>query len=264
MSLRSLPSVSAPARPKNLQWDAPSDVMERWASAPIASAGVSDPATITIFDVIGEDWWSGGGVTEATVANALRAAGNVDVTVQINSPGGDMFAGIAIYNLLRDHPAKVTVEVMGWAASAASIIAMAADDIVMNLGTFMMVHNSWGMVVGNRHDLDTAAAMFSTFDAAIADVYEARTGMKRADIVALMDAETFMSPGEAVANGFADRTSGQKVAALAGATGPESELMALRRAEAVLARAGVSRPDRQRLFSAHGAPRDAMGCDESE
>src|SRR5690606_3204451 len=119
--------------------------------------------------------------------------------------GGDMFEGIAIYNLLRAHKAKVKIEVMGWAASAASIIAMAGDEIVMGLGTFMMVHNAWGVVIGNRHDMRDTADLFDGFDSAIVDIYQARTGQDRDAIEKLMDAETFMGPSEAMENGFADR-----------------------------------------------------------
>lgn len=256
MSIRKLPRIDAPARPKNLQWDAPSDVMARWAQGG-APETKSDPTVITMFDVIGEDWWTGGGVTAAAVAKALADAGDVDITVQINSPGGDMFEGIAIYNLLALHKGKVTVEVMGWAASAASIIAMAGDEIVMMLGSFMMVHNAWGLTIGNRHDFEAAAKLFATFDSAIADIYEARTEMKRADITALMDAETFMSPAEAIDNGFADRKGGEVAMTRASLAGPSRELMAQRHAEAVLARAGFSRSDRQSLFAQGVAQRDA-------
>jgi ATP-dependent Clp protease protease subunit len=139
----------------------------------------------------------------------LRSIGNGAVTVKINSPGGDMFEGIAIYNLLREHPAKVTIDVMGWAASAASIIAMAGDEIRMGLGTFMMVHNAWGVVVGNRHDMRDAATLFDGFDGAIADIYQARSNLDRKAIEKLMDAETFMGPTEAIDKGFADAVSEQ-------------------------------------------------------
>src|SRR5690606_8810884 len=87
---------------------------------------------------------------------------------------------------------------------AASIIAMAGDDIRMGLGSFMMVHNAWGVVIGNRHDMREAATLFDQFDAAIADIYEARTGVTRSDIEQLMDAETFMTASQAVECGFAD------------------------------------------------------------
>lgn len=258
MSLRKLPEAKAFQKPSNFQWDAPSDVLAKWADKPMA-AEADDPNTISIYDVIGEDWWTGGGFTAKRMAAALRSVGSKDVTVKINSPGGDMFEGIAIYNLLRDHPAKVTIEVMGWAASAASIIAMAGDEIRMGLGTFMMVHNAWGVVVGNRHDMRAGAELFDGFDSAIADIYEARTGMKRAEIVKLMDAETFMGPSDAVKNGFADVIDESRNEASANAaSNPDRAVMARRRTEAALAKAGVSRNERFDILSELTAtPRDA-------
>ena len=249
MSLRKLPEAKTFQRPQNFQWDAPSDVLARWAAQPAAAAS-DDDATISVLDVIGEDFWTGGGVTAKRVSAALRQIGERDVSVKINSPGGDMFEGIAIYNLLRAHKAKVTVEVLGWAASAASIIAMAGDEIRMGLGTFMMVHNAWGVVIGNRHDMREAADLFDGFDSAIADIYEARTGMKRAGIESLMDAETFMGPSEAVKNGFADIVDGE-----IGASDDKAENSAggpmnvRRRMDALLAKQGVPRSERRRMFA---------------
>ena len=256
MTLRTLPEARVPARPKNFQWDAPGDVLTRWAESPQA-AEADEPNTISIYDVIGEDWWTGGGFTSARMAAALRNIGKQDVVVNINSPGGDMFEGIAIYNLLREHPAKVTVNVMGLAASAASIIAMAGDQINMGLGTFLMIHNAWGVVIGNRHDMRDAADLFDGFDAALADIYEARTGMKRAEIERLMDLETFMGPSDAVSKGFADTVDdGLKLE-----SGPDNridrDLMARRQTEAALARAGFSRSDRTQMLAAIGGQRDA-------
>lgn len=260
MSLRTLPEAKNFTRPQNFQWDAPSDVLAQWAAKPLAAVdGVEN--TITIFDVIGEDWWSGGGFTAKRCSAALRAIGNKDVVVQVNSPGGDMFEGIAIYNMLRQHPAKVTVHVMGWAASAASILAMAGDEIVMGLGTFMMVHNAWGVVIGNRHDMRTSADLFDGFDSAIADIYEARTLGDRKSIEKLMDAETFMGPSEAVKNGFADRIDDGLIAAEASANEGDRAIFARRQTEAALARAGYSRSARAELISELGptlpAARDA-------
>jgi ATP-dependent Clp protease protease subunit len=259
MTLRTLPEARTFPRPQNYQWDAPSDVLAHWAERPHAASS-EDADTITMFDVIGEDFWSGGGVTAKRVSAALRSIGDNDVRVQINSPGGDLFEGIAIYNMLRAHKAKVTVEILGWAASAASIIAMAGDEIRMGLGTFMMVHNAWGMVIGNRHDLSDAATLFEGFDSAIADIYEARTGAKRKDIVALMDAETFMGPTEAVKNGFADIIDDNLSAADGDAKNMDRTLMARRQAEAALAKAGFSRDKRSGILAEIGtktAPRDA-------
>lgn len=259
MSLRKLPEAKTFQRPQNYQWDAPSDVLAKWAELPAAAAS-SDDGTITMFEVIGEDWWTGGGVTAKRVSAALRAIGEKEVTVKINSPGGDLFEGIAIYNLLRSHPAKVTVEVVGWAASAASIIAMAGDEIRMGLGTFMMVHNAWGVVIGNRHDMRDVADLFDGFDGAIADIYEARTGLKRAEIEKLMDAETFMGPSEAVKHGFADAVDDGLAAGEAEAKNLDRGLMARRQTEAALARAGFTRDKRSELLTEMGvsaAPRDA-------
>lgn len=256
MSLRKLPEAATFQRPQNFQWDAPSDVLAKWGETPMA-ADTDNPNTISIYDVIGEDFWSGGGFTAKRMGGALRAIGKNDVTVNINSPGGDMFEGIAIYNLLREHEAKVTVNVMGWAASAASIIAMAGDEIRMGLGTFMMVHNAWGGVVGNRHDMRDAAKIFDGFDAAIADIYEARTGMTRKEIESLMDAETFMGPSDAVKNGFADLIANDIKAPEGDAKNMDRGLMARRQTEAALAKAGFSRNDRSEMIAALTAPRDA-------
>jgi len=246
MSLRQLPQGKTFSRPKNFQWDAPSDVLAQWSDKPLA-AEADDPNTISIYDVIGEDWMTGGGFTAKRAAAALRSIGSNAVTVKINSPGGDMFEGIAIYNLLLDHPAKVTVEVMGIAASAASIIAMAGDEIKMGLGSFIMVHNAWGMVIGNRHDLADASTIFQKFDGALADIYEARTGLKRSEIVALMDAETFIAPTEAVDKGFADSVdSGMK--AKAAISSDKTQINAVRRLDAALAQAGIPRSERRSLI----------------
>ncbi len=248
MSLRKLPEARNFVRPQNFQFDAPSDVLAKWAEKPLA-ATADDPNTITIFDVIGEDFWTGGGFTAKRMSAALRSIGNNDVTVQVNSPGGDMFEGIAIYNMLRGHPAKVTIEVMGWAASAASIIAMAGDEIRMGLGTFMMVHNAWGVVVGNRHDMREAATLFGQFDAALADIYQARTGIKRDEIVKLMDAETFMAAARTVECGFADVVDAGIEAASADTKNTDRRLMARRQTEAALARAGFARTIRSEMLS---------------
>jgi len=256
MSIRDLPQARLPQRPQNFQWDAPSDALARWAEGPRAAAS-DDANTITIYDVIGQDWWTGEGVTSKRIASALRSIGDNDVVVNVNSPGGDMFEGIAIYNLLAAHKGRVTVNVISLAASAASIIAMAGDTINMGIGSFIMVHNAWGVVVGNQNDFRDAADMFAGFDSALADIYEARTGLARADIVALMDGETFMGPTDAIARGFADATMSE-LPDTAPSNSMDRGLMARRTTEAALARAGFSRGDRQQMISAlGGAQRDA-------
>lgn len=261
MSLRKLPEAKTLSRPQNYQWEAPADVHARWADTPLAAAS-DEASTIQIFDVIGEDFWTGGGFTAKRMSAALRSIGATkDVVVQINSPGGDLFEGIAIYNLLRGHQAKVSVQVMGWAASAASIIAMAGDDIAMGRGTFMMVHNAWGVVMGNQQDFIDAAALFKSFDAAIADIYAARTGRSLADVQALMTAETFMDPNMAIAEKFADRIDDEVGASASGAAPASGEdhrrLMARRQTESALAKAGIPRAQRGAIINDLATPRDA-------
>jgi ATP-dependent Clp protease protease subunit len=205
--------VNAMARPGALPLPANRDVcaltsstvLDRWGEG---AAGVRAVATgdnvITLFDVIGEDYWSGGGITAKKVAAQLRAIGDRPVELQINSPGGDMFEGIAIYNVLREHPQDITVKVMGMAASAASIIAMAGDTIEIGAASFIMIHNCWVLSIGNRHDMAETAAWLEPFDQAMRDVYVARTGQKADDVAKWMDDETFMSGSQAIERGFAD------------------------------------------------------------
>lgn len=260
MTLRTMPEAKTFQRPQNFQWDAPSEVLAKWSERPLA-AEADDVNTISIYDVIGEDLWTGGGFTAKRMSAALRSIGKNPVSVKINSPGGDMFEGIAIYNLLREHPAKVTIDVMGWAASAASIIAMAGDEIRMGLGTFMMVHNAWGMVIGNRHDMEDAAKIFAGFDSAIVDIYAARTGLDRKAVEKLMDAETFMGPTEAVDKGFADVVADDLKSDDASASKHvDTRLMARRQTEAALAKAGYPRSLRSEMLAqlmSNSAARDA-------
>jgi ATP-dependent Clp protease, protease subunit len=257
MSLRQLPAPKAFTRPDSAQWDAPSDALERWAALPAAAAS-EDAATISIFDVIGEDFWTGGGFTAKRAAAALRAIGQRPVTVEINSPGGDMFEGLAIYNILREHQAEVTVKVMGLAASAASVIAMAGDRVTMGLGSFLMIHNAWGVVVGNRNDMRSAAEVFDQFDGAMADIYAARTGRKTDEIAAMMDAETWLNAREAKARGFADDLMDDPAPEGASA---RADVSARRRLDALLAKQGVPRSERRRLLrDASAGMQDAAGA----
>ena len=180
-------------------------VLDKWsADAAGIRAVESGDNVITMFDVIGEDWWTGGGVTAKGVSAQLRAIGARPVEVQVNSPGGDMFEGLAIYNALREHPQPITVKVMGMAASAASIIAMAGDTVEIGAASFLMIHNCWVTAQGNRHDMEEVAAFLAPFDEAMANVYAQRSGKPVADCAKWMDAETYMSGTTAIERGFAD------------------------------------------------------------
>ena len=183
----------------------PPKTLDQWGKE---AAGVraleSGDNVITMFEVIGEDWWTGGGVTAKKVAAQLRAIGDRPVEVQINSPGGDMFEGIAIYNVLREHSQDITVKIMGMAASAASIIAMAGDRVEIGAASFLMIHKCWVVAVGNRHDMTETAEWLQPFDQAMVDVYAARTGAEASVVADWMDKETYMSGSLAVERGFAD------------------------------------------------------------
>lgn len=170
----------------------------------IKAADNADVQKIDIYESIGEDFWTGGGMTAKRVGGMLRAIGSKDLQVNINSYGGDVFEGIAIYNLLASHQAKVTVNVVGIAASAASIIAMAGDEVLMGEGAMIMVHNAWTMGVGNKADFSQLTEQLTSIDASLVDIYAARTGMKNNAIQDLMDAETFMTAEQAINEGFAD------------------------------------------------------------
>lgn len=199
MSLKKLPKIEALA---DQRWQMREDCLDKWN--PAISAAATDDNTISILDAIGQDFWTGEGVTAKRIGAALRAIGDKEVIVNINSPGGDFFEGVAIYNMLRAHPAKVTVRVVGLAASAASVIAMAGDEIQIGQAGFLMIHNAWTVGVGNRHDMAELVQTLETFDSSMAEVYSARTGVKQKACAKLMDAETWLSGSKAVEDGFAD------------------------------------------------------------
>ncbi|SUC31068.1 ATP-dependent Clp protease proteolytic subunit 1 [Providencia rettgeri] len=188
----------------------------------------------------------GEGVTAKRISGALRAIGNNDVVVNINSPGGDMFEGLAIYNLLRAHSGKVTVNILGIAASAASIIAMAGDEIHMGRGAFLMIHNCWSIGVGNRHDFAKLAADLEPFDKSMADIYVARSGQSESVVSKMMDDETYIASSDAIAKGFADGL----LAADEINDGDESPQAAIRKLDAALAKAEMARSERRKLISA--------------
>lgn len=246
MSLRTLPEIKADCRLGGASFDLRPDALDRWAPE-VKAAEADNSATISIYDVIGEDFW-GDGMTAKRVGGALRAIGAKDVTVNINSPGGDFFEGVAIYNLLREHPAKVTVRVMGLAASAASVIAMAGDEILIGDGAFLMIHNAWAVAIGNRHDMRSAADQLEPFDGAMADLYAARSGADRAQVVAMMDKETWLGSSQAVEDGFADGLIDR--AELVTDEPKTGNKKAMAMMEAAMAKAGHSRSTRREAFKA--------------
>lgn len=155
---------------------------------------------ITIFDEIGL-----GNLTSQAFNESLKALGDAkDILVRINSPGGDVNDGIGIYTALKTCPAKITCRVEGIAASAASLIAMAADTIEMSSGTFMLVHEPHMMTTGTSDDLEAAAADLERLTESFVSIYAERSGMAAEAVLALMKEDRLMSAEEAVNLGFAD------------------------------------------------------------
>lgn len=254
MSLRNLPELKAERLPTICAFEPDADAIDRW-NAGIMAAAQSSENTISILDVIGEDYWTGNGVTSKRVAAALRAIGDQDVFVDLNSPGGDFFEGVAIYNALRAHPRKVTVRILGLAASAASVIAMAGDDIQIGKAGFLMVHNAWVIAVGNRHDLMDAAKTMEPFDDAMATVYSDRAGVKKSKAAEWMDNETWFNGEQAVDAGLADNfLPADQVAEDSAKASAAKSINATRRVEALLAKSGIPRDERRSLIGEVKAP----------
>ena len=168
-----------------------------------------DELELDIYDVIGGDWF-GEGVTAKSIKALLDKAGDVRrIVLRINSPGGSALDGVAIYNLLKQHKAPVKVYVDGIAASAASLVAMAGDEIVMGEGAFLMIHNAGGFVVGTSDDMLAMAEILQKLDGEYVKIYAKRAGIGADEARALQDAETWMTAEEAIAAGFADRMAGE-------------------------------------------------------
>ena len=149
------------------------------------------------------DGWSWDGDTEAErFRKQLSACGDVDVV--INSPGGDVFAGAAIYAYLKAHPGRVVVKIAGIAASIASLIAMAGDEILISRAGYLMIHQPWMYASGGAEDMERCARQLREIGAGIAAVYAEKTGRTQEEINALLDAETYMNAESALEMGFAD------------------------------------------------------------
>lgn len=188
--------------------------LPRTAAKHIRCAKENKVAELFIYEQIGLDWWTGEGMTPSRLHDELESVRPFDeLLVRINSPGGDVFDGMAIYNVLRKMPERVTVEVEGLAASAASYIAQAASagQLRIHETAQAMVHNAMGMMMAfdnaDAIENDTAAlvALLRKIDGQIADVYAARSGKPASYWKDLMNKETFLTGKEAVDAKFADK-----------------------------------------------------------
>jgi ATP-dependent protease ClpP protease subunit len=161
---------------------------------------------LDMFDVIGADMF-GCGITAGMVKSAMDQNPSCSsVTLNVNSPGGDAFEGVAIYNTLKSSGKTVNINVVGLAASAASIVAMAGDTVVMNLGTQMMIHGAMALCAGFAADMRKMADTLDQVSDSIADIYVEESGNSKRKVTEMMTAETWMSADEAVKKGFATST----------------------------------------------------------
>ena len=166
----------------------------------------TDIGQITMYGDISDTSWWGDEITPAQFKADLDNLGDVkNIDIYINSGGGDVFAGYAIYNMLKRHSAKKTVYIDGLAASIASLIAMAGDEIVMPSNSMMMIHNAWAIVAGNKTDLRDMADQLDKVDGLLVDTYVKKTGLEQDEVVAMLDNETWLTASEAVEKGFATR-----------------------------------------------------------
>ncbi len=175
-----------------------------WITVKMQAKANAKVAQISISEPIGS--WD---LTANRFIEQVKALGNVDeIQVDINSPGGDVFEATHIFNYLKRHQAKVTVTVMGLAASAASLIAMAGDKIIMPANTMMMVHNPWTWYAsGNADELREYAEMLDKVATAMRKTYQARTGMDEEALKAMLATDTWLTAEECLANGFCDEVT---------------------------------------------------------
>lgn len=170
----------------------------------IAKADVSE---IWLYDEIGRDWF-GEGTTAKDFIAELNAIKSPKIDLHINSPGGQVFEGAAIYNAIQRHAATVTAYIDGIAASIASVIALAGDTVIMAKNAMFMMHNPAGFVMGRAEDMRKTADILDKVRETMVGAYVAKSKKTAADVVALLDAETWLNADEAQAAGFVDQIAG--------------------------------------------------------
>jgi ATP-dependent Clp protease protease subunit len=159
--------------------------------------------TLYLDGAIAEESWLGDEITPKQFKDELQN-GEGDVTIWLNSPGGDVFAAAQIYNMLMDYPGNVIIKIDGIAASAASVIAMAGGEVYMSPVSMMMIHNPATIAIGDSEEMAKAIAMLNEVKESIINAYELKTGLSRARISHMMDAESWMNANKAIELGFAD------------------------------------------------------------
>jgi len=230
----------------NIKFEISAKVLERWDRTIKAASDEDKEHAINIYSTVGE-YGYGDGMTAKIVSSILRKAEGAPVVVNINSGGGDFFEGLAIHSLLTNYEGEVRVRVLGLAASAASVIAMAGDSVEIAKAGFVMIHNAWTMAVGNKEEMSKVADMLGEFDKSMTRLYAEKTSIDEREIKKMMAAETWLNGEDALELNFVsallpadmvekDETENNKVAS------------ALRQLDVALAKSGMPRSERRDLI----------------
>ena len=179
---------------------------EKWYNIQNKASGITD---VYIFDEIGTY-----GVTAQAFINDIKDLKDTPINLRINSLGGDVFDGMAMYNVIKRREARTTVYIEGIAASIATIIALGADEVVMAENSLFMIHNAWGGTMGEAKDMRKTAETLDKISSELTDIYRKKTGLSNDVLAEMMDAETWLNADEAYELGFVDTISDSiKVAA---------------------------------------------------
>ena len=213
----------------------------------LASAGRT--ADIFIFGDITSWEWLESDVSSYTLARAVQDLEADQINVHINSYGGEVAEGLAICNSLKNHPARVRTVCDGFACSAASVVFMAGDERVMNPASLLMVHNAWTNASGNARELRKAADDLDVITSASVETYKARVNLSDGELAALLDNETWITPADAVAWGFATEVLEEPQAETASQSARAAVFQALTAAEKPPAPPPPPRPEKKKDLS---------------
>lgn len=159
---------------------------------------------LTLSGNVQKKYWRDDDVINAKDIRETLESVTDDIVIKLNSPGGDVFEGIEIYNYLKDHPSNITVEVTGIAASAATFITAGANEVIMNVGTSLMIHEASTFTWGNKSDIQKTLNALETIDESILSIYSEKTGQSNDQLEEWMNEEKWFTADEAVEFGFAD------------------------------------------------------------
>lgn len=170
----------------------------------ISNEMTENQQVLTLSGTVRKKYWEDDQVVDEKTVREAIAESDIPLVIRLNSPGGDVFEGISIYNLLKNSEREITVEVTALAASAASVIAMGADKLVMCKGSSLMIHEASSWAFGNKSDIQKTLSALETVDKSLIDIYQSKTSLSEKEINDLLTKESWFTAQEAVDKGFAD------------------------------------------------------------